>query len=318
MSVSPVSFENRDGLQLFGMLHKPDSGVTKKQAIVLLSPGVKMRVAPHRLYVNMARKFEQLGYMVFRFDFYALGDAAGNLDEKWLADVYNSVALGKYIDDTVDAIDWLEKEHGVSQVITAGLCGGALTGLLTAKDDKRITGLLGLGIPCVLDSSESDRVKNLTKGQLNKLGAGYFRNMLSWQSWIRLLTFKSDYRIIFRSMKQMLLGKVKKNKPAKKKENSRSEAAKVENSNINPLFTPAFFALLESSRKMLLIFSGADRLFWEFDEKFAEPNGARLSDFKDTYEVHIVKDANHIFSNKAWQDEMLQHSINWLNNYFDQ
>jgi len=320
MSVAPVKFENRDGYKLFGMLHKPE-GETHKPAIVLLSPGVKMRVAPHRLYVNMTRRFVELGFVVFRFDFYALGDAEGNLNERWLADVYNSVALGRYINDTTDALNWLEKETGISNYIIAGLCGGALTGLLAGQVDQRIVGLLGLGIPVVLDSSESDRTKNITKGELNELRSGYFRNLLSFKSWMRLLTFKSDFKVIFRALGQMIGGSIKKKNPVTSSHSgkpSSEDATQTENnnSNINPLFSSAFFSMLESSRNMMLVFSGADRLYWEFDEKFSGPNQHLLSNYNSVYEVHTVKDANHIFSNKAWQEEMLQLSNQWLVKYF--
>ena len=67
--VFPVTFQNRDGHRLFGMVHRPVKSCASGAAIILLSPGVKMRVAPHRLYLNMADRFVLLGYTVLRFDF---------------------------------------------------------------------------------------------------------------------------------------------------------------------------------------------------------------------------------------------------------
>ena len=90
----------------------------------------------------------------------------------------------------------------------------------------------------------------------------------------------------------------------------------VDVGNINPLFGPAFFKMLESSRRMIFIFSGADRLFWEFEEKFSERNQALLGKYSNLFDVHTVKDANHIFSNKVWQDEMLNYADNWLKKYY--
>ena len=83
-------FNNKDGLKLFGIYHEPENQVRRDTAILLLSPGVKMRVAPHRLYNKMAEQFVTMGFPVFRFDFYGLGDAEGEISDPILADVYNS------------------------------------------------------------------------------------------------------------------------------------------------------------------------------------------------------------------------------------
>ena len=52
--VVPVVFTNMDGHKLFGMMHEPEKINKNLPAIILLSPGVKTRVAPHRLYKKMA------------------------------------------------------------------------------------------------------------------------------------------------------------------------------------------------------------------------------------------------------------------------
>src|SRR5688572_19677995 len=98
--VEPVSFPNVDGKVLFGTLHLPPRSVPGLPAVVLLSPGVKMRVGPGRLYVALTDRLTALGYTVLRFDFYGLGDSEGELSEKKLADVYNNIEVGRYVSDT--------------------------------------------------------------------------------------------------------------------------------------------------------------------------------------------------------------------------
>ena len=44
-----VRFANRQGLGLVGIVHEPAADRRLDVAVVLLSPGVKNRVAPHRL-----------------------------------------------------------------------------------------------------------------------------------------------------------------------------------------------------------------------------------------------------------------------------
>ena len=76
----PVVFRNRQGLRLFGILHTPNGGSVSGLAVILLSPGVKMRVGPECLYRRMTELFVELGLPVLRFDFYGLGDTTGALN----------------------------------------------------------------------------------------------------------------------------------------------------------------------------------------------------------------------------------------------
>ena len=70
--VRPVQFRNHKELMLSGILHVPVKNL-QNTAILLLSPGEKNRVAPHRLYVKMAQQFSSLGFLVLRFDPEGLG-----------------------------------------------------------------------------------------------------------------------------------------------------------------------------------------------------------------------------------------------------
>ena len=206
--VLPVMFQNKSGHRLFGMLHQPARSCAAGVAIILLSPGVKMRVAPHRLYLNMAERFVALGYPVLRFDFYGLGDSEGEVQEENLADLYGAIQVGRFMEDTIAAMDWMQRTHGTSQFIISGLCGGAITGLLTAIKDQRIICLLGLAIPVILDGSHIDFTKYMTDAQLTGTRDGYVRKLWdlgAWRSWVRFLTFQSDYRLIFRSLFKPLL-----------------------------------------------------------------------------------------------------------------
>ena len=99
-----VSFPNLNGQKLFGTLHLPDAGAPQKPCVVLLSPGVKMRVGPGRLYVPLTEALTGLGHPVLRFDFFGLGDSEGELSETMLADIYNHIEVGRYVDDTLAAL----------------------------------------------------------------------------------------------------------------------------------------------------------------------------------------------------------------------
>lgn len=301
--VETETFKNRNGELLFVITHVPNQVEQKDAVILLLSPGVKMRVAPHRLYNKMADEFVNQGYVVARFDFSGLGDSEGEIEEDLLADFYNTVQFGRYVNDTVDAMDWAERKYKKNRFILAGLCGGAITGLLAGQVDERVEALLSLNIPVILDGSNQDKTKYLTEGQLDRLKTNYLKRLFDLKSWLRLLTFKSDYKLLFKSL-------IRKNK----KRDSEKQQDNAVDSNVNPLFEPAFMDWIDRSKKMLLIFSGSDRLTWEYNEKFATPNKDQLDAINGGFEVHVVDEANHIFSYKSWYEEMMKLSLQWLKN----
>lgn len=309
IEVEAVVFANRNGHNLFGTLHTPPNADKSRPVIVLLSPGVKMRVGPHRLYNRMTAELNELGFTVFKFDFFGLGDSEGELDREMLAQVYNDTETGMFVDDSADALNWLQENRGAERFLLGGLCGGAITGILLASDDTRVEGLISLGMTVTL-AMGPDRTKFASQGELASLRKGYIRRLFRPKSWLRLLTFQSDYRTMLKSVGQLF--KKKKTPPATVATTAPPPPDENSLSNANPRFPPAFFAMTRQDRKILLIFSGSDRLFWDFDEKFAQPYAAQLAEVESAYELHIVKDANHVFSFREWEQEMLGLTRNWL------
>lgn len=302
--VLPVKFTNRSGLHLFGILHRP-AATQREVAILLLSPGVKMRVAPHRLYNKMAERFAALGFPVLRFDYYGLGDSEGELEESVLMRVYNSIHSGRYVADTVDAIDWMQREHGFTRFIVGGLCGGAISGLLAAEGDRRIEGLLALGIPASFEGAKEHYDQFVTRGELQAMSQRYLDKLRDPGALLRFFTFKSSYRAIWRAFRARLAGRRSDSGPP-----PGADAATL--ANLNPKFGPAFMAMLHTSRPILLVFSGNDRWRWEFEEKFEGPNQSQLEPHRRLYEKHTIADANHILSSPVWFEAMMGLSEAWL------
>ena len=318
--VEPVTFPNADGLTLFGMLHVPAERPLRDVAVILLSPGVKMRVAPHRMYLKQARRLADAGYAVLRVDFWGLGDAEGTVPEAQLLDLYGKVQIGRYVADTRAAVDWLARTHGFSKVVLAGLCGGALTGVLEAQDDPRVVGILGLGLPVMVQGAGLDYRQYLTAGQAEFMRTGYLKKLWSPRAWLRLLTFQSDFRLLANTFRR-----------ARKKASPPSEAAApaataagappgaaaapAKDDNANPLFPKAFERLLQRQCRVLLVFGGADRLFWEWEEKYASSRREFLA-AQPHLAVEVLPDANHIISFDEWQQRFFELSDEWVRTHF--
>lgn len=308
-SVTPVTFLNQEGLRLYGMLHQPAVPRDGAETVLMLSPGIKMRVAPHRLYNKLAERLVAMGHPVLRFDFHGLGDAEGRAPETLLADFYEATQLGRYVGDTRAAMDWMQRTYGTTRFIAAGLCGGALTGLLTAEHDQRIVALLAISFPIILDGSERDPRRFMTAAQLNDTRSGYLRKLRlrEWRAWLRLLTLQSDYRMIVRSMFKPVLSRLK---PKAVSAPSAEPAAAADNT--NPLVAPAFRSMVSTSRPVLFVFGESDRLYWEFDDKFLRRHARALEQYAAWYHVHVMPKANHIFSASHWQAELFDRCCAWL------
>lgn len=312
-SIEPVVIPNTAGQRLYGMLHRPPSNRAPGLAVVLLSPGIKGRVAPHRLYMKLARRLTDAGFAVLRFDFYGLGDAEGELGETLVADVYGAVSVGRYVEDTVAAMDWLQHEHQLSKFVLGGLCGGAITGLYAGARDPRVAALIGFAIPVIQYSSNSTRFQYFSTGEQNQFRRGYLRRLLDWKSWLRLLTFRSDFSVIARVFLGPLLGKWKR-KPAQPADTgARPEAGSDEVAgNLNASFPPAFFRMLNSTSRMFLIFGETDRLYWDFNEKFYQRRRSEIESARNHPEIHVVPQARHIFEEQEHQQDLFNTVVGWL------
>jgi uncharacterized protein len=304
-----VTFKNRNGLRLFGVLHTPAGKPPGDLVVLLLSPGVKMRVGPQRLYLRLTELFLALGLTVFRFDFHGLGDSEGALPEERLKDVYSNIELGRFVDDSIDAMNWMEHSYGCRRFLLSGLCGGAITALLTGGRDQRVVGVHGLGMTAVLAAPAADQSRYMTIGEIEAQQSVYLRRVLSPNAWYRLLTLQTDNRLIKRMM-GLWIRKLFGRRPTP------PAAAPPEDDNANPLFPPAFFNMVSTGRPMLFVFGGGDRLHWEYEEKFVARHRERLASMPKLVEEHVVQLANHVLSLREWQDEMLDVSNRWLNTHF--
>jgi pimeloyl-ACP methyl ester carboxylesterase len=304
-TVECISFQNGRGHRLHGILHQPDASSARGVCVLLLSPGIKGRVGPHRLYLKIAARLVPLGFHVLRFDFYGLGDSEGELTERKLVEVYNAIQAGRYVDDTIVAMDWMKATYGVQRFVGSGLCGGSLTALLAAERDRRIECILGLGLPTTLDGGRENWGRHLTQGQLAEVRLGYLRKLGSVGAWTRFLRGKSEYSVIWKTIRGGL-------RPRHHPPPAVAAIAPDSSDNTNPLFAPAFRAVAESRRPLVLVFGGNDRLQFEFSEKFEARNSEWIRARRPPYVVRLIPDANHVLSDGPWVKAMLDFAEPWL------
>ena len=114
----PVFF-GADAL-LFGIITQPPANDIRRRAVIVLNAGADHHIGASRLYVSMARRWAQHGYVVLRMDLGGVGDSGTRAGR-----VADNVFPEEAIDDIRAAIDFLRSSHGVRDVTLAGLCSGA-------------------------------------------------------------------------------------------------------------------------------------------------------------------------------------------------
>lgn len=300
MSASIVTLRNPQGHALRCILEEPAGGASGARfAAVLLCPGVKTRVGPHRLNRKLARPFLERGIPVMRVDFRGLGDSEGDWPDDSLEHIYRQIELGHCVGDARSALDWLEARFGVRRFIVGGLCGASMTALHLAREDARMQALLAIGLPVRLDHKGAPVV---THEELKSHWSRYLAKLAHPSAWLRFLSFKSDYRLMWRA----IAARRRKPQPAGKTQDVAVPA------DLNPHVLPAMLELLQSGRSALLLFGEQDPRRWDFEEKFFQPWSAKLEPYRSQVTRSIIPGANHILGTPAAVDEANRRILGWL------
>lgn len=114
-SIVPFMFGDCDR-QLFGVLHKSESGQDCKRAVLVCSPFGREAIRVQRLQRVLAERLAREGFSVLRFDYYGAGDSHGRDVE---------VDLGGWCADILEADRTLRLKTGLERVIWVGFRLGA-------------------------------------------------------------------------------------------------------------------------------------------------------------------------------------------------
>jgi hypothetical protein len=117
---------------LSGVLSEPDveEAVAGAPGVVLLNSGILHHVGPSRLYVHIARRLARDGHVALRFDFSGIGDSEARRDALPFVE---SAPL-----EVREAMNLLEKKHGIDRFVLIGLCSGADMAFKVAGIDPRV------------------------------------------------------------------------------------------------------------------------------------------------------------------------------------
>jgi pimeloyl-ACP methyl ester carboxylesterase len=292
-----------EGCRLVGSLHQPAQPAPDLPGIILLNQGPVDRGGAHRLYLKLAWRLTALGFPVLRFDARGVGESEGLWEGEpssiSVPDAYGAIQKGVWVPDTRAAIEFMQRATGVDRVILGGLCGGAATALLTGANHPAVDRVFAIGTP-VTFTAVTRRVADLPEAVIQRDSRQYLRKLVDPKSWVRFLSFKTDYRTllsVFSTQVQRRLKPVAAN----------SETPEAD----EKMNLPLLHAIADSTaqgKRLLLVFSENDYLWQEFQEqmwRFGDRD--RLA-----FDLVSIPDANHTLTEEPWQDALYEKVTAWL------
>ena len=281
-----------------GILTLPSRQSKPRGGIILLPSGLKYHVGAHQLNVFFARGLAAQGWLVLRFDPFGVGESDGQLGPEPVAELWRKIQLGLFVDDALMVSEDLRRRFNLDKIVLSGLCGGAITAQLAASmDGGLVDAAISLNTPINLSQRDSGNA-SLGATQARHEFREYLKKLSSKDAWLRLIKRKSSFstiaETIFTTARSMV-----------------GAEPKIQFEHENPLFIESFRRLEKRQFPHLLIFSGSDSLWFEFQETFLHPKlSGKMSD--RGYEIKVIEQASHVLVFKEWRLEALKLMTDWL------
>jgi pimeloyl-ACP methyl ester carboxylesterase len=112
---------------LFGVLHEPSPNRSRAHGVLLCPPIAQEYVRSHWAIRQLAASLERAGFACLRFDWYGVGDSAGDLAD---------ASVARWQADAVTAAQELRDSAGVKRVSLVGVRFGAAVALTAAAKIK--------------------------------------------------------------------------------------------------------------------------------------------------------------------------------------
>lgn len=289
---------SKQGAVLRGIVTRPDTG-SCDMAVILLPAGLKDRVGPHRLYVQLARQLVRPNVLVLRLDAEGIGESDGELDAAINATHYRRIQSGLFVEDTLLAMRALAAREGVRHFVLGGLCGGAISAqLAAAASSSMVAGVLSLSHVAVLDEDQPASAR--TRSEVVSNNRAYLRKLFSLHAWRRLIAGESEWREIWQNISglwHLLLEK--------------AGLDRRHWANENPAFFTSFRQLQNAGVDHLMLFGERDARWTAFRELVVEGFLGGAMHGKG-YRIEVIPEANHEFYLRNWTQSVLDQAGDWL------
>jgi len=166
--------------RLFGIVTEPVRDERRRRAVILVNSGADYHIGAGRMYVAMARRWAEQGYVALRMDLRGIGDS-----DTPSGSAHDEVFPPGAIADIEAAVDFVRKRYGVREVTLAGLCSAGYHVLRAAVAGLQVNRILmvnpqnfswregmAVGDVQLADVVKDDRRRTLSSATLKRLLSG--------------------------------------------------------------------------------------------------------------------------------------------------
>lgn len=307
MIEKPVKFLNKENQQLYGIIHIPEdiSKRNKREGIILAHSGADGRVGYGRQYVHFARQLCREGFFAFRFDPHGMGDSEGYISSCSWSSLWSFMQTGFYIDDVLTAIDFLIEEENIKKITLMGLCAGAVSAILTSEKHSNVDSLILISMPVFIDDPVVDY-----RGEISAVDyrSNLIKKIIPFDSWKRFMTLKADYSHIL----QLAIVWLKKEFKKPKKNSDTKLTLDTDRPDFNRYILTSFINFTDRGKRLLFIYGTNDTYLKDFQNEFQTKYLLENDKYYGMYEVYTIEGANHMLTQKKWQDDAIEKSLDWL------
>jgi pimeloyl-ACP methyl ester carboxylesterase len=266
---------------------QPSGRPSHGHGVVMLNGGATSHIGPNRMYVELARRWAARGYSVLRLDLAGLGDSATRPGENG-NEVYPPGALA----DVSAAIDFLRREFAVENVTLTGLCAGAYHALRSAISGLRVNTVL-LVNPLTFYWKQGSKLSDLQDAEVMRNPGIYAEKLLSYTSWRKLMGGRVNlWRVmmIFLRRGLMTVG------------SSARDLSRLLKIRLPQDLGWELQSLASRGVRIVFLFARGDVGM----ELLRMQGGSAVKAIGDRCRVHIIDGADHIFSQGAARNKLLQ------------
>jgi pimeloyl-ACP methyl ester carboxylesterase len=280
-----------------GILHVPASQAAYRHVgVVMLHGWGGYRIGPHRMFVSAARRLQDAGFHVLRFDFRGRGDSEGDAFDQGETE---SDAIPFLAADTSCAIQALRELSQVSIIVLLGICNGGEIATLAGRKEDNVDAL-------VLWSTTTFLIDGAAEGGIRRFWSQLriYANKLAYTStWKKLCSGEVNWRGILAT----LFVRKRKIRPHR----GSSFMQDIDEIEV-PVSTKRPRLKLRDTNALLLIYGDRDpsradsesyyRL--QFRKRGLEPS------------LCVVPGADHNFSSMGATSFVIDYTVDWLKNRY--
>ncbi|MCK4538379.1 MAG: alpha/beta hydrolase [Candidatus Krumholzibacteria bacterium] len=338
-----VTVTSPDGYELCGVTYMPEGGSGEVDAgsdeakaglrmpeggawnegFVFTHGGLIGMNGAFRFNTRAARRLARSGYPAICCDTHGMGRSGGSIENQEQRVLFRDICAGLFAGDVHSAALYLKEKASVEKVALFGVCGGAITNILSHSTYEDIDESILLSVPVMLPSLDYGEVR-MSEGFAKFYLGLYLRKIFNPVAWYRFITGKSETDKIGKSLNVALGGMIRKLSGGGRKTGTDVAAKKEVRGGLsvsvpgagdlqfNRGFLDAYSRITGRDGRVYFIFGEHDNFKYEFNSEFVDAMPEEYQAGIEAITVEEITHANHMYTLREWQDIIIDKCMTWI------